>query len=306
MPWRRLLRLLILDSKFENMTTDPVTQQFLVTYNFRSLKDILRLKIICDCDIITDKRFVMIRKAFLIGAPQIEIKGADDGYLKGVTPDISNMKSHLLSNKGGAWLNSEIQTFSNPTREELLQEVSGEYDYMLLQYSGHGFEFRGNRVFLLLDYFDIAKSIALDELLNNFTAPRCFCFIDCCRGAIPEEETMSLEEAYALFSRKQEKNNSNYRARFDRIVQSCETGRTIIFSCSSNESAGEDPDGKGGYFSLAYLSVAQSAKHQDGKYYSVKSIFDAAVPKMKKLFPFATQHPVLLPERRMHWFPFTI
>lgn len=246
------------------------------------------------------------RKAFLIGAPQRPLSNIkDNGYLKGVTPDIINMKKHLLSNKGGAWYESEIQTFSNPTREELLQEVSGEYDYVVLQYSGHGFELRDNRVFLLLNYFDISKSIALDELLNHFIAAKCFCFIDCCRGLVLPEEAMGLEKANKLFSMR-DSNNQPYREKFDRIVNSCEKGPTIIFSCDSDESAGEDAKGNGGYFSLAYLKVAKNAVINEGHYCSVKNIFDSAVPEMKKMFPLATQNPIILPERRIQYFPFCI
>lgn len=244
------------------------------------------------------------RKAFLIGSPQIPLSNIkDNGYLKGVTPDIKNMKAHLLSNKGGAWYDSEIQTFSNPTREELLQNVSGEYDYVVLQYSGHGFELRDNRVFLLLDYFDIKKSIALEELLNNLTTPRCFCFIDCCRGLVLPEEAIGLEKSYKLFSMR-DSNHQHYREKFDRIVNSCEKGRTIIFSCNLNESASEDPEGNGGCFSIAYLAVAKNTIVN--KYLSVKNVFDFAVSKMKQMFPLVSQNPILIPERRTHYFPFSI
>lgn len=246
------------------------------------------------------------RKAFLIGSPQVPSSIKDNnGYLKGVTPDINNMRNHLLSNKGGAWYNSEIQTFSNPTREELLQSVSGEYDYVVLQYSGHGFEIRNDRVFLLLDYFNIGNSIALDELLNNFTAPRCFCFIDCCRGLVLPKEAMGLEKSYKLFSMR-DSNNQCYREKFDKIVNSCEKGRTVIFSCASGESAGEDSKGNGGCFSLAYLTVAKNVEVNRDKYLSVKNVFDYAVPNMKQMFPLASQNPVLIPERRIRYFPFSI
>lgn len=246
------------------------------------------------------------RKAFLIGSPQIPLSNIkNDGYLKGVTPDINNMRDHLLSNKGGAWYESEIETFSNPTREELLRKISGSYDYVVLQYSGHGFELRDNRVFLLLDYFDINKSIALDELLNNFSSPKCFCFIDCCRGYVLPEEAMGLEKSYRIFSSR-DSNRQHWRERFDKIVNSCENGRTIIYSCNSNESAGEDPKGNGGYFSLAYLSVAKNVVINAGRYCSIKNIFDSAVKKMNEMFPLASQNPVLLPERRIRYFPFCI
>ena len=113
------------------------------------------------------------------------------------------------------------------------------------------------------------------------------------------------QKANKLFSMR-DSNNQPYREKFDRIVNSCEKGRTIIFSCDSDESAGEDAKGNGGYFSLAYLKVAKNAVINEGHYCSVKNIFDSAVPEMKKMFPLATQNPIILPERRIQYFPFCI
>lgn len=238
----------------------------------------------------------MNRHAFLIGSPQIEGK---QGFLRGVTPDINNMKRHLLSDKGGAWIeNTEITVFSNPTREELFSKITGTYDYVFIQYSGHGFQRKNNDVrFFLSPYEDIG----LAELTSNIIVSKRFFFIDCCRG-IEEEDSRAVESGIICFS---ERINPS-REKFNRAINCCEEGTSIIYSCSKNQSASEDDDGLGGIFTLSYLRTANDLNPNKDKYSSIKTVFDLAVDKMKKDYPLEHQTPEIKPERRNRYFPFVV
>jgi hypothetical protein len=120
----------------------------------------------------------MIRKAFLIGSPMIKWK---DGYLQGVTPDIVNMKNHLFSNKGGAWEYNEIEIFGNLTRAELQRAMLGQYDFVIIQYSGHGFEYTNSGTTLNINPYE---TVSLNDIHTWITCPKRYYFLDCCRGVV--------------------------------------------------------------------------------------------------------------------------
>lgn len=243
---------------------------------------------------------IMIKKAFLIASPQKE--GSSD-YLPGVTPDIHNMKKFLISDKGGAWNDSEIEILENPTRIDILSRIKGEFEYVIIQYSGHGFEFtdKGPQLFLSKNEY-----IGLEEIHHNFTCPRRFYFIDCCRGI--EHTYQESMDSYNFANIFEGSNNNRkiIRSRYENIIKSCEEGCSVIFSCSRNESANEDDNGLGGIFTLSYLRTANLANPAYNNYCSIKSIFDAAVVRMRKDYPFSLQNPNMIPERKLRNFPFVI
>jgi len=244
----------------------------------------------------------MKRKAFLIASPQIE--GTED-FLPGVTPDITNMRNHLYSLKGGAWDTHEISTFMNPKKNELIMNIHGSYDFVIVQYSGHGYEYTNKGTFLNINPHE---KISLNDIHQYIDCPRIYYFIDCCRGVVHEritemKKTFSLDSSSALDLR------DHYRKRFDSIVTSCETGYSIIYSCSMNESAGEDGQKRGGIFSYSYFRSANSITNvPEDQYYSIKNIFEIAKDYIGNNYPMAarSQHPTMQPERRNNYYPFVI
>ena len=244
----------------------------------------------------------MNRKAFLIGSPFIE---GSKSYLPGVTPDIINMKNHLYSLKGGAWDAHEITTFKNPTGNELLKNIQGYYDFVIVQYSGHGYEYTNNGT-----YLDINpdESISLNDIHQCINSPRIYFFIDCCRGVVQEkisemQKSMAMESSFALNQR------DIYKRKYNSFVDSCETGYSIIYSCSMNESAGEDEQNRGGIFSYSYFCSADSINNVPVGYYSsIQDVFEKAKKYMSINYPMAarSQHPTMRPERRNRYFPFVI
>lgn len=242
----------------------------------------------------------MIKKAFLIASPQEE---SSKDYLPGVTPDIHNMEKFLKSDKGGAWNDSEIEILVNPARKDILSCINGEFDYVIIQYSGHGFEYTDKGTQL---YLSNSEYVGLEEIHQNFTCPRRFYFVDCCRGI--EFSYQKSMDSYNFDNIFESSNNNRriIRNRYENIIKSCEEGCSVIFSCSRNESASEDNNGLGGIFTLSYLRTANLANPAYNSYCSIKSIFDAAVIRMKKDNPFSLQNPNMIPERKLRNFPFVI
>jgi hypothetical protein len=242
----------------------------------------------------------MIRKAFLIGSPMIEEK---TGYLRGVTPDIVNMNNHLSSNEGGAWEDNEIKLFENPTRKELHDAMLGQYDFVIIQYSGHGFEYTSSGTTLNINPYE---TVSLNDIHSWITCPKRYYFLDCCRGIVVEE----LKKSTGFFSAMESDVSyirKAYRRKYNSIIISCETGTSIIYSCGLNESADEDDDGSGGIFSLSYFNSANSINNvPKDKYYCIQSIFNMAVERMKADYPMADQNPTMKAERRNRYFPFLI
>jgi hypothetical protein len=231
------------------------------------------------------------------------IKGSED-CLEGVTPDIQNMKNHLCSLSGGAWHNDEIKIFENPTSRDLKLGLSGSYDYIILQYSGHGFEYKEDGA-----YFDINpnENISLNTLHGWITSPRKFYFFDSCRQIkkMLRESTKRMAFEGHYFSRQDLL--EQYRKKYERLIGDCEKGTSIIYSCSLHESAGEDMGNKGGAFSYSYFQSSRNLRCTIDTYYSIKTIFNEAVDYFNDNYPLlSSQHPVMQPERRNKYFPFVI
>jgi hypothetical protein len=242
----------------------------------------------------------MRRKAFLIGSPFIE---GTPNYLPGVTPDVVNMKKHLQSLSGGAWNDDEITVFENPTKNKLRSEMQGYYDFVIIQYSGHGFEYSTSGTYLDINPYE---NISLEELHGFVQSSRRYYFLDSCRGIVREPITES-RKAFSMDSMNAyDYYRVAYRKKYESIIEKCEFGTSLIYSCSLNESAEEDPQGRGGIFTLSYLR-SSTAKVDWGKYASIKDIYETA--KTRKLidYPLSTeQHPTMKPERRINYFPFVI
>jgi hypothetical protein len=244
----------------------------------------------------------MKRRAFLIGSP---LEEKDEHYLTGVTPDIQNMKNFLTSLSGGAWHESEISILENPSMEDLQSGLNGSYDYVVLQYSGHGFEYRDEGI-----YFDINayEQVSLNAIHKWITAPKRFYFFDSCRQ-IQQQLIESMYKSMSTDSYNFAANDiiKQYRKKYEDIISSCEIGTSVIHSCSLHESANEDPRGQGGAFSYSFFKTAKSKKCLDGEYFSIKKVFREAVNYFNENYVvFNQQHPIIWPERRKRYFPFVI
>jgi hypothetical protein len=214
------------------------------------------------------------------------------------------MKNFLNSLSGGAWYESEITILENPSKEELQYGLKGSYDYIILQYSGHGFEYRDEGT-----YFDINayEQISLNTIHKWIDAPKRFYFFDSCRQ-IQRRRIESMQKSMAMDSYDfDDAIIKQYRKKYEDIISNCEIGTSIIHSCSLHESASEDPRGRGGAFSYSYFHTTKSKECIDNEYFSIKKIFVGALEYFNENYIVSNQqHPVISPERRKQYFPFVI
>lgn len=76
----------------------------------------------------------MTRQAILIGAPSVK------PALPGVIQDLKDIKTFLLSSRGGAWREDEIIILTNPTKISVEAHIRAVKlkDYVFITCSGHG------------------------------------------------------------------------------------------------------------------------------------------------------------------------
>lgn len=208
-----------------------------------------------------------IRKALIIGSPGIE--GAD--YLYSVSTDVTNIKNHLLSSRGGKWKEDEIISLWNPSLTDLSSVLQNTIaDYLFVYYAGHGYENAdGDRMICLSDV-DVSDFF----LLNN--CPRILTIIDCCRekeypaiSGIPEEDDWLHFDGYYP-----------EREAFNKYILQSPVGRKIIHATKSGFASWEDKNGRGGVFTTSLLLSART--FNTGVTYSPVSI-ELLIKKAKKI-----------------------
>jgi hypothetical protein len=130
------------------------------------------------------------RLAILIGAPGDYANGTK--HLRGVSEDLKNLKKYLNSEQGGAYLNNEIITINDATREGVLNTIrSVRADFVLIYFSGHG-----NRNPGIGNFISLQDGVLQDIALLADHLPRQLVIVDACRtfmrlgqiSGIPGEE----------------------------------------------------------------------------------------------------------------------
>lgn len=186
----------------------------------------------------------MSRKAILIGAP-----GSGNDFLPGVDADLRNYSAFLKSAKGGVWFDDEIQILKNPTTALLDFTLrSATQDFTFLMFAGHG-EMRGDITYAWIN--DRERCSTLDM---NTSSRKQLVIIDACRKQVKEEIRLdSIDFAEALALTKRGFDHSSLRSAFDEAVRAADPGRSTIYSCSRDESAGDTR--AGGEFSRRLLGT---------------------------------------------------
>lgn len=241
------------------------------------------------------------RVALLIGCPGVRGR---DGFLPGVTVDIEKYSDYLLSLAGGAWNGREIVRRMNPGRAELVSEIARlpKCDYSLTVFSGHGrMSNRNGRTYLLLSN---NEEISVNELITK--SDRQLIIVDACRSYPPQELAGDTMIKSAILEHIERDARRDARALFDSHLMRCEHGLSIMYACSVNQAAGEDPDGSGGYFSTALLESCEDwASTRDAfRILPVDVAFQLAEKRIRNFL--TTQTPQILNQRRLHSFPFAV
>lgn len=185
------------------------------------------------------------RAALIIGSPGIE--GVD--YLYSVSRDITNIKDHLLSSRGGKWQNKEIKVLWDIGLAELTIAIQNTAaDYLFIYFAGHGYESGNGERKICLKDADVSDLF----LLNN--SPRQLIIIDACRekeypaisGIDKEEEWLPFDGYYPE------------REAFDNYILQSPIGKKIVHATKSGYAAYEDKGGRGGIFTTNLILSARN------------------------------------------------
>lgn len=207
-----------------------------------------------------------VRKALIIGSPGEE--GVD--YLYSASTDVSNIKNHLLSSRGGRWNEDEIITLWKPDIATLASVIEDFIaDYFFVYYAGHGYENSNHERKICLDDADVSDFFLLNK------SPRQLIILDCCRekefpaisGIPKEEEWLPFEGFYPE------------REAFDKYILQSPPGKKIIHATKSGFASWEDKNGRGGIFTTNLLLSTRS--FQNGYAYSPIGI-ELLLKKAKK------------------------
>ena len=227
-------------------------------------------------------------------------------HLPGATKDAEAWKDFLLSPEGGAWNEDEIRILSDCSKShvDLVLETHKmkALDYSLLAFSGHGFYKKlpdnSTETRMLLSETDY-----LTESTLTVRARRELVIMDACRqygGEVIEEMAKIATFSNAQVVRAEDR-FAKARAMYESALSLSPEGRTLIFSCSLNQTAADKAS-----FSRFLISDAERLARAAAtiRTVSVKEAFDAAESKpLKDNYP---QKPTYDGGRRVTHFPFSV
>lgn len=242
----------------------------------------------------------MKRQAIIIGSnPDTKIPGA--------IADVHAWEKFLLSLMGGAWNASEIKTLINPTNSQAIINIisnAAYVDYAFIVFSGHGGIYKREKdalgffeTFLYLNNNNVLSERQLNPGKN---CPRCTIMIDCCRGHVPELDTI-LKEASALEDIQTKFSREYFRELFDDQLDRSEKGCVKIYSTSMGSEASDQIS-----FSRILIKSANSyfIKNQKKTILQIDEAVNFAKQTMSNILP--QQNPQYYGGRRLVHFPFAI
>ncbi|WP_421854461.1 caspase family protein [Marinomonas sp.] len=238
------------------------------------------------------------RKAILIGAPSVKPE------LPGVNVDVRDIKNHLLSNKGGAWKESEITILIDPSPYLVKAHIdqAEDKDYVFITCSGHGEHRVGGNIDDTVMYLNEDDTIAISEV--NPRNKRHLVVVDVCRKIVEvKKEYSTAMNKFAMENFNE--SHIDYRAIFDNAIMSTAEGRIVTYSCEINQAAGDN--GQGGVFTQALLKTPGVFSRPSGRSYGVLDINAAFEHARDETYrQNAPQKPVLNAGRRRDFYPFAI
>ena len=184
----------------------------------------------------------MKRKALLIG---------NTHGLPGVKIDLKKFEHFLLSDTGGAWQASEIETIQNPSKLHLINKIEitklHKYDFVIVLFSGHG----GHARRTILEINQAGESIE-DSQLHGISS-RQITVHDCCRSILqPVVESMTMESAELMIK----KSFNDVRQRYDKRILQAIPQQVKLYSCSIGQVAYDTKDG--GIYTSNLLASARA------------------------------------------------
>ena len=248
---------------------------------------------------------MVTRKALIIGSP--------DNNIPGVNVDIKNINSFLLSAIGGAWKDSELINLTNPTIEEVRNQISllKLFDYSFVFFAGHGYySMRKDSTILNINTTQELDSIELRQGASKHTL-----ILDCCRKLKDDRilKEAAMESLTFDSANQQKPTASECRKYFNKKIEKCSPGLVVMNSCDLNEYAGESAD-RGGYYTSSLIKSSQNWANdkllsidlrKNYATYSTQQCHDDASIRVKQLSG-NRQNPVFEGPRSENKFPFAI
>lgn len=209
----------------------------------------------------------MKRKAILIG---------NTNGLQGVQVDLNNYKKFLMSEMGGAWLESEILTLKNPSLTILNMHVlniklNERPDFVFLVFTGHGGYIRKATVFEINENHE-----TIDESKLWNIAKRQITISDCCRGI----DTDELRKSVQLLSDGGKIGQSQARLIYDKRIMEAEEQQARFYSCSIGETSIDTGLSGGGLYTKNLLKAIKESKVE--KYLTINDAHEVASRITKK------------------------
>ena len=216
----------------------------------------------------------MKRKAILIG---------NSNGLQGVPIDLKNYRSFLKSERGGAWLDSEILTIENPSLTFLNAHIlnvklNDRPDFVFLVFSGHG-EYRKSGT-----VFGINRTETIEENKLWSIAKRQITIADCCRGVETEELRKSLE----MFADGGKIGSALIRKFYDDRIMKSDEQQARFYSCSVGETSIDTGRSGGGLYTKNLFKSIQEAHYID--YLTINDAHDIASKSTAKEAMESEQH----------------
>lgn len=167
--------------------------------------------------------------------------------------DVEDMRSFLVSPRGGGWFKDEIYSKKNIGLQELDQLCSSvraeEFDFVLFYFSGHGGWLRNTVIELNRDGEQVSERcfsrLAMKQL-NIF---------DCCRSYPVDESDKVASESP---QESQDIMLEYARRKYDEKIIDAWPQSTSLYSCRKGEASYDF--GQGGIYTQSLLTVARTAE----------------------------------------------
>src|ERR1017187_1043608 len=244
----------------------------------------------------------MNKQAIIIVTPNLP----GHSKLPGAAQDAESWTSFLQSPEGGAWHPNEIKVLSDQSTGVITGvlnlEIQKGLDYALVAFSGHG-HYKVMPDKTTETQMLISANEYLTERSLTVRAKRELVIMDACReygGEVITEMKKIANFANARIIRAEDR-FAKARELFEKAISVSPEGRTLVYSCSLNQTAGDKFS-----FTRFLISDAErlAAECRLVQTISVKDAFDAA--EAKPLRDNSPQKPLYDGGRRMTHYPFSV
>lgn len=230
----------------------------------------------------------MKRAAIIIGN-----QGSGRNFLPGVSQDISNYRSFILSDAGGAWESHEIYDSMNWTKRSLSLRIESlklqGVGYFFIVFTGHGFADTKGNIYMELGN---DENLALEDLKNWVLFKKSLIVLDSCRAVVQLIEKARMQSSVSFTGGMTTIPRYRYRELFDSAISKLDNWHNTVVTAANHNECAEDSD-SGGLFSSSLLDYAKSIKARGITcVYDIQMIYNQIAPIVATKAK-GSQHPQL-------------